>query len=153
MGLPPPAVGSAIFHQFRDLIGSSYSQLQPHDAVAAELAEQGVSVGAGLKNPPVVKKETIAGGTGQVLVVNGIYGELYAAKAVAAPTIKKAVGIQTRYRDVATVDTVGTACPNRYRSPVNAIDNALRSGLERFYPELSKLELTDYKVRILQGLS
>jgi len=35
--------------------------------------------------------------------------------------------------------------------PVNAIDNALRSGLERFYPELSKLELTDYKVRILEG--
>ena len=34
--------------------------------------------------------------------------------------------------------------------PVNAIDNALRSGLERFYPELSKLELTDYKVRILE---
>ncbi len=35
--------------------------------------------------------------------------------------------------------------------PVNAIDNALRSGLEKFYPELSKLELTDYKVRILEG--
>jgi 2-isopropylmalate synthase len=35
--------------------------------------------------------------------------------------------------------------------PVNAIDNALRSGLEKFYPELAKLELTDYKVRILEG--
>jgi len=35
--------------------------------------------------------------------------------------------------------------------PVNAIDNALRKGLEKFYPELSKLELTDYKVRILEG--
>jgi 2-isopropylmalate synthase len=35
--------------------------------------------------------------------------------------------------------------------PVNAIDNALRSGLAKFYPELSKLELTDYKVRILEG--
>jgi 2-isopropylmalate synthase len=35
--------------------------------------------------------------------------------------------------------------------PVNAIDNALRNGLEKFYPELSKLELTDYKVRILEG--
>jgi 2-isopropylmalate synthase len=35
--------------------------------------------------------------------------------------------------------------------PVNAIDTALRSGLEKFYPELSKLELTDYKVRILEG--
>ena len=35
--------------------------------------------------------------------------------------------------------------------PVNAIDNALRSGLAKFYPELAKLELTDYKVRILEG--
>ena len=35
--------------------------------------------------------------------------------------------------------------------PVNAIDTALRSGLEKIYPELSKLELTDYKVRILEG--
>ena len=35
--------------------------------------------------------------------------------------------------------------------PVNAIDNALRSGLIKFYPELAKLELTDYKVRILEG--
>ena len=35
--------------------------------------------------------------------------------------------------------------------PVNAIDTALRSGLLKFYPELEKLELTDYKVRILEG--
>jgi 2-isopropylmalate synthase len=35
--------------------------------------------------------------------------------------------------------------------PVNAIDNALRNGLEKLYPELKELELTDYKVRILEG--
>jgi 2-isopropylmalate synthase len=35
--------------------------------------------------------------------------------------------------------------------PVNAIDNALRIGLEKIYPELKHLELTDYKVRILEG--
>jgi 2-isopropylmalate synthase len=35
--------------------------------------------------------------------------------------------------------------------PVNAIDNALRQGLESIYPELAALELTDYKVRILEG--
>lgn len=35
--------------------------------------------------------------------------------------------------------------------PVNALDNALRSGLEQIYPELKRLELTDYKVRILEG--
>ena len=35
--------------------------------------------------------------------------------------------------------------------PVNAIDNALRNALENIYPELKDLELTDYKVRILEG--
>jgi 2-isopropylmalate synthase len=35
--------------------------------------------------------------------------------------------------------------------PVNAIDNALRNALESIYPELKELELTDYKVRILEG--
>ena len=35
--------------------------------------------------------------------------------------------------------------------PVNAIDTALRSGLEKIYPEISVFELTDYKVRILEG--
>ena len=35
--------------------------------------------------------------------------------------------------------------------PVNALDNALRLALERLYPELGRLELADYKVRILEG--
>jgi 2-isopropylmalate synthase len=35
--------------------------------------------------------------------------------------------------------------------PVNALDKALRAALEQIYPELARLELTDYKVRILAG--
>lgn len=35
--------------------------------------------------------------------------------------------------------------------PVNALDRALRSALEQLYPELATVELTDYKVRILEG--
>jgi len=35
--------------------------------------------------------------------------------------------------------------------PVNAIDMALRAALSGRYPELSKVHLTDYKVRILDG--
>ncbi|MFI0814161.1 citramalate synthase [Streptomyces sp. NPDC021098] len=35
--------------------------------------------------------------------------------------------------------------------PVNALDKALRVGLERIYPQLAKMELVDYKVRILEG--
>jgi 2-isopropylmalate synthase len=33
--------------------------------------------------------------------------------------------------------------------PVNALDSALRQAIERFYPEVAKLELTDYRVRVL----
>ncbi|MFD0786223.1 citramalate synthase, partial [Micromonospora azadirachtae] len=35
--------------------------------------------------------------------------------------------------------------------PVNALDEALRVGLVRHYPELREFELADYKVRILDG--
>lgn len=35
--------------------------------------------------------------------------------------------------------------------PVNALDNALRKSLEKFYPELKGVELSDYKVRVLPG--
>lgn len=34
--------------------------------------------------------------------------------------------------------------------PVNALDRALRSALEKAYPELKNIKLTDYKVRVLQ---
>ncbi|RMG05148.1 MAG: citramalate synthase [Nitrospirae bacterium] len=33
--------------------------------------------------------------------------------------------------------------------PVNALDNALRKALEKFYPELKSVRLLDYKVRVL----
>jgi 2-isopropylmalate synthase len=33
--------------------------------------------------------------------------------------------------------------------PVNAIDNALRKALEKFYPQLKEMRLHDYKVRVL----
>ncbi len=33
--------------------------------------------------------------------------------------------------------------------PVNALDNAIRKALERFYPQLTDMELIDYKVRVL----
>ena len=35
--------------------------------------------------------------------------------------------------------------------PVNALDNALRKALMRFYPEISLIKLIDYKVRVLDG--
>ncbi|MDR0601138.1 MAG: citramalate synthase [Treponema sp.] len=35
--------------------------------------------------------------------------------------------------------------------PVNALDGALRRALTRFYPELEKVRLDDYKVRVIDG--
>jgi 2-isopropylmalate synthase len=35
--------------------------------------------------------------------------------------------------------------------PVNAIDNALRKALEKFYPQLKQVRLIDYKVRVLEA--
>jgi 2-isopropylmalate synthase len=37
--------------------------------------------------------------------------------------------------------------------PVNALDSALRAGLVRFFPQLEKVQLTDYKVRILDSVT
>jgi hypothetical protein len=42
-------------------------------------------------------------------------------------------------------------CCGAGNGPVNAFDKALRDGLNELYPEISALELTDYKVRILEG--
>jgi 2-isopropylmalate synthase len=52
-------------------------------------------------------------------------------------TIKLMVGDE---RHVATGEGNG---------PVNALDTALRLAIERFYPQVAQLELTDYKVRVL----
>ena len=35
--------------------------------------------------------------------------------------------------------------------PVNALDNALRKALEQAYPSLREIQLTDYKVRVIDG--
>lgn len=35
--------------------------------------------------------------------------------------------------------------------PVNALDNAVRKALERFYPQIRDMKLTDYKVRVLDS--
>lgn len=36
--------------------------------------------------------------------------------------------------------------------PVNALDNAIRKALEKFYPQLKDMSLLDYKVRVLPGV-
>ncbi len=50
-----------------------------------------------------------------------------------------------------TVDGREETTASMGNGPVNALDNALRKALTVFYPELSGVRLTDYKVRVLTG--
>ncbi|MSO28585.1 MAG: citramalate synthase [Candidatus Planktophila sp.] len=59
--------------------------------------------------------------------------------------------IVTKAEVTVTAQGKKISCTGSGNGPVNAFDNALRSGLKQLYPELEVLELTDYKVRILEG--
>jgi 2-isopropylmalate synthase len=47
-------------------------------------------------------------------------------------------------RKIVFYDTTGNGS-------VNALDNAIRKALEKFYPQLTDMELVDYKVRVLSA--
>jgi 2-isopropylmalate synthase len=49
------------------------------------------------------------------------------------------------------VDGVPLAATGQGNGPVNALDTALHKALDPFVPELTRLELVDYRVRILSG--
>ena len=63
------------------------------------------------------------------------------ANSVCEATVKVSVG-KKRAQTVAEGD-----------GPVNALDAALRLALSKFFPKLKKITLTDYKVRILDGVA
>jgi len=62
-----------------------------------------------------------------------------AEESVCEATVKVRVGAR-RAQTVAEGD-----------GPVNALDGALRAALAKFYPQLKRVTLTDYKVRILDS--
>jgi 2-isopropylmalate synthase len=68
-------------------------------------------------------------------------------------SVERAVdqSITTKAEVTVTASGQEITCKGEGNGPVNAFDNALRTGLLKLYPELSTLELTDYKVRILEG--
>jgi 2-isopropylmalate synthase len=68
-------------------------------------------------------------------------------------TVERAEDLSIVTKAEVTVTAKGKeiSCSGSGNGPVNAFDNALRSGLKQLYPELEVLELTDYKVRILEG--
>jgi 2-isopropylmalate synthase len=49
------------------------------------------------------------------------------------------------------VDGVRSITTAEGNGPVNALDQALRTALQRHYPEVAEVALADYKVRILEG--
>ena len=59
--------------------------------------------------------------------------------------------IVTKAEVTVTAQNKEITCSGSGNGPVNAFDRALRDGLNALYPELAVLELTDYKVRILEG--
>ena len=61
------------------------------------------------------------------------------------------LNIITKAEVVIIANNQKIVCTGSGNGPVNAFDNALRTGLLKLYPEIAKLELTDYKVRILEG--
>ncbi len=70
-----------------------------------------------------------------------IHKESYEAQPHSEAIIKVKVGDKS---ELAAAEGTG---------PVNALDRALRKALERFYPHLSEIKLTDYKVRVLDSRS
>lgn len=50
-----------------------------------------------------------------------------------------------------SVDGKNETTAAKGHGPVNALDNALRKALETFYPDVSKMYFSDYKVRILNS--
>ncbi len=88
--------------------------------------------------------------------------------------MKKAMGIHTRFfklkgfrvivdkhsdeLDPLSEATIMIEVDNRVEhtaalgnGPVNALDNALRKALEKFYPRIKEVELLDYKVRVISS--
>ena len=59
--------------------------------------------------------------------------------------------IVTKAEVTVTAQGKEITCSGSGNGPGNAFDRALRDGLNSLYPELAVLELTDYKVRILEG--
>jgi len=47
------------------------------------------------------------------------------------------------------VDNLVEHTASEGNGPVNALDNALRKALVKFYPEIEDMKLTDYRVRII----
>lgn len=71
-----------------------------------------------------------------------------AIKEAANPRIRQSISQATIKISVGEEEELTAAEGN---GPVNAIDNALRKALIKFYPRIQEMRLVDFKVRVLEG--
>jgi len=84
----------------------------------------------------------------RILKTHRRYFELLDFRVIVTPSVKGKLLSEATLRlkvDGREEHTVATG-----DGPVNALDNALRKALASFYPSLSKMHLSDYKVRVLE---
>jgi 2-isopropylmalate synthase len=151
------------------LVGNDMRMLVSDMAGRASIELKGRELGYDLSD----NKEAIASVTGKVKDLEAKGYTFEAADASFELLLRSELGTSTEYFQVESWRVIVERHPdNRMTSeatvrlnakgerlvavgegngPVNALDRALRSALEQIYPELARLELADYKVRILEG--
>ena len=83
--------------------------------------------------------------------INGVRPAFFTIDHWLTTTERSEGSIVTKAEVTVTAQGKLITCSGTGNGPVNAFDRALREGLNTLYPELVVLELTDYKVRILEG--
>jgi 2-isopropylmalate synthase len=83
--------------------------------------------------------------------LNGVRPAFFTIDHWLTTTERNEGSIVTKAEVTVTAQGKVITCSGAGNGPVNAFDRALREGLNTLYPELVVLELTDYKVRILEG--
>jgi 2-isopropylmalate synthase len=82
----------------------------------------------------------------------GVYRSLFDLKGFRVIVEKRAEGdIISEATIKVMVDGVEEHTAAEGDGPVHALDSALRKALEKFYPELREIKLTDFKVRVIAG--
>jgi 2-isopropylmalate synthase len=107
-----------------------------------EMESRGFTFEAADASFELLLREEMDGKRAQFFAINKWVTEVI-QDAQGAVTSKATVAINAQGKEIVSEGTGN--------GPVNAIDTALRSGLGTIYPEISGFELTDYKVRILEG--
>jgi len=72
-------------------------------------------------------------------------------KIIDEPALGEADGLSAYAMVKVTVGGESLITADEGNGPVNALDKALRSALVNFFPELKKLHLADYRVRVLES--